>query len=487
MNAVELTMSGNRDAMHHINRLRFELSCPEEESAFKLRQSFAQTFQPEIIEIIDKICSEYVAEHEWLQIDVLDIDLGRFSPHLLERDFAAMFREQFAKQLVKKLNTFTFEQRKTSQEQTRLELFCYFLLHGTLPWWSSPAEADMDAIVQQLHTHQPEQLRAFFYRHKENQAVWTRAAFQLNDPAKRAIISLFSELQAIEMQLSDWLELCQSYDIRFNDSASILAAASGPLLRAAPGIFNAQQFETAIASILDEVIKVAAPDLNEDIIHQSKAAFNLPKRQEVSAFPALSDTQDLNASLATAVVHTHPHNIGISPYAETETDSQQHYLVHHSGVVVLAPFFRPFFDACGLLDGIEWKNKNSQYQAVHLLKYLAAESRTTPEYSLVLEKLCCGIALEEPVPPDAELQDEQLAEAQALLSSVIAHWKALKNTSIDGLRETFLKRDGLITPKNDGWHLQVERKTLDVLLDSIPWGYSTVALPWNDYVIHVDW
>ncbi|MFZ2405875.1 MAG: contractile injection system tape measure protein, partial [Methylobacter sp.] len=93
MNAVELRMSGNKDMMHHINRLRFELSCPEEEPAFKLRQSFAQTFQPEIIEVIDKICSEYVAEDEWLQIDVMDIDLGRFSPHLLDRDFAVVFRE----------------------------------------------------------------------------------------------------------------------------------------------------------------------------------------------------------------------------------------------------------------------------------------------------------------------------------------------------------------------------------------------------------
>ncbi|MGZ8157595.1 MAG: contractile injection system tape measure protein [Methylobacter sp.] len=480
-------MSGNKDMMHHINRLRFELSCPEEEPAFKLRQSFAQTFQPEIIEVIDKICSEYVAEDEWLQIDVMDIDLGRFSPHLLARDFAAVFREQFEKELVKKLNAFTFEQRKTSKEQTRMELFCHFLLHGTLPWWSSPAEADIDAIVQELHTHQPEQLRAFFYRHKENRAVWARAAFQLNDQAKRAIISLFSELQNIEIQLPDWLELCKTYDIRFNESARILAAAHGVLLRSAPEVFNAQEFEAAISHILDAVINEAAADLKEDIIQWSKAAFNVQKQQGEEAFSAPSNAQEMDAILTKAAGHTHQHNIGISSYAETETDSQQRYLVHHSGVVLLAPFFRQFFDVCGLLDGIEWKNKNTQYQAVHLLKYLAADSRKTPEYSLVLEKLCCGIALEEPVPLDVGLQDDQLAEARALLSSVIEHWKALKNTSIDGLRETFLKRDGLITRKNDAWLLRVEQKTLDVLLDSIPWGYSTVALPWNDYLIHVEW
>jgi hypothetical protein len=70
---------------------------------------------------------------------------------------------------------------------------------------------------------------------------------------------------------------------------------------------------------------------------------------------------------------------------------------------------------------------------------------------------------------------------------VIEHWKALKNTSIAGLRATFLARDGLLTQREEDWVLRVERKTLDVLLDRIPWGYSTVAMPWNNYVIHVEW
>ena len=78
-------------------------------------------------------------------------------------------------------------------------------------------------------------------------------------------------------------------------------------------------------------------------------------------------------------------------------------------------------------------------------------------------------------------------QAHELLASVIEHWQALKNTSVDGLRGAFLRRDGLITRKNDDWLLQVERKTLDVLLDSIPWGYSTITLPWNGYLIHVEW
>jgi hypothetical protein len=63
----------------------------------------------------------------------------------------------------------------------------------------------------------------------------------------------------------------------------------------------------------------------------------------------------------------------------------------------------------------------------------------------------------------------------------------LKNTSANGLREGFLKRDGLLTRQDRGWLLRVEKKTLDVLLEKIPWGYGLIRLPWNEYLVTVEW
>ena len=37
------------------------------------------------------------------------------------------------------------------------------------------------------------------------------------------------------------------------------------------------------------------------------------------------------------------------------------------------------------------------------------------------------------------------------------------------------------------WLLQIERKTMDVLLDNIPWSYTKIFLPWNPYLITVEW
>jgi hypothetical protein len=88
---------------------------------------------------------------------------------------------------------------------------------------------------------------------------------------------------------------------------------------------------------------------------------------------------------------------------------------------------------------------------------------------------------------NVELSEYETNEALVLLNAVIEHWKALRNTTPNGLRENFFKRDGILMKKEEGWLLQVERKTQDVLLDNIPWGYSTLILPWNPYLIHVEW
>ena len=35
--------------------------------------------------------------------------------------------------------------------------------------------------------------------------------------------------------------------------------------------------------------------------------------------------------------------------------------------------------------------------------------------------------------------------------------------------------------------LTVEKKAFDILLEQIPWSFRTVKLPWNKYIIHVEW
>lgn len=78
-------------------------------------------------------------------------------------------------------------------------------------------------------------------------------------------------------------------------------------------------------------------------------------------------------------------------------------------------------------------------------------------------------------------------EADALLRAVLGHWRALKGTSVAGLRESFLQRRGWLEPRGGASLLRVEPAPYDVLLSSLPWGISLLRLPWMAQPLHVEW
>ncbi len=70
---------------------------------------------------------------------------------------------------------------------------------------------------------------------------------------------------------------------------------------------------------------------------------------------------------------------------------------------------------------------------------------------------------------------------------MIAHWGILGNTSVRGLRESFLQREGRLRRKDGGWQLLVQSRAFDMLLDKLPWGFSVIRHPWMESTVHVEW
>lgn len=162
--------------------------------------------------------------------------------------------------------------------------------------------------------------------------------------------------------------------------------------------------------------------------------------------------------------------------------------VNQVGLVLLHPFLQLYFEDVGLLDGEAFRGETAQQTAIYLLHYLATGQTDAPEYELVLPKLLCGWALNEPIARGLVLPDAALAEGENLLQAVINYWTVLKSTSPDGLREGFLRREGKLTRLDEGdWRLQVEQQAIDVLLGSLPWGFSVVKLPWMENLLMVEW
>jgi hypothetical protein len=179
------------------------------------------------------------------------------------------------------------------------------------------------------------------------------------------------------------------------------------------------------------------------------------------------------------------------PDARADTADEPIY-VRNAGLVLFAPFLPRLFERLDVLrDGPDGKPRVSGVEAatrvVHLLQYLVDERLDTPEPELALNKLIAGLDLALPIAPSYEATAEERELCDSLVAAVIANWPIIKNTSPAGLRETFVQREGKITRSGDTWQLRVQRKTVDVLVDQVPWSFAVILQRWMEHSIHVTW
>lgn len=163
------------------------------------------------------------------------------------------------------------------------------------------------------------------------------------------------------------------------------------------------------------------------------------------------------------------------------------YYINNAGLILLHPYLSFCFDALGLREGKAFKDEAASHKAVQLLGYLAHGEEDIPEYDLVLPKILCGIQPATPVRRFIPLTAAEKTEANELLAAVISHWNALGNTSPDGLRGNFLMREGKLEWREEEWQLYVTQQSYDMLLNSLPWGFSVVGLSWMPWLIKTVW
>lgn len=160
-----------------------------------------------------------------------------------------------------------------------------------------------------------------------------------------------------------------------------------------------------------------------------------------------------------------------------------------AGLVIVHPFLSKLFENLGLLDVKKnvFHSPENHIQAVHVLAYLAIGDARYEEHQLVIPKLLAGYPLDQPIDLVSQLSEEAKTTCGELLQAIISHWPALGNSSPDAVREAFLQREGALEFQDGGWRLAVEKKSLDVLLQSLPWGIGVIKHPWMQHTIFVEW
>jgi contractile injection system tape measure protein len=165
--------------------------------------------------------------------------------------------------------------------------------------------------------------------------------------------------------------------------------------------------------------------------------------------------------------------------------------ITNAGLVIVGAFLPQLFERLAVLEEAPGGGRRLRADAVsrtvHMLQYLVDGRTDTPEPRLCLNKVLCGVPLDLPVDREIEMTPRERELCDTLLAAVVANWTIISNTSVAGLRETFLQRDGRLDHPSTGWRLRVQRKTLDVLLDHISWTVSTIAHSWMPEPLFVAW
>lgn len=162
--------------------------------------------------------------------------------------------------------------------------------------------------------------------------------------------------------------------------------------------------------------------------------------------------------------------------------------IQNAGLVLLWPFLPRFFASLGLTSQGQFADEAAATRACLLLQYLVAgTTEGLFEALLPLNKLLCGIALAQPLPTDWDIQPEEAEAATTLLDAVIQNGPLWRTLSVEGFRQAFLQREGLLSTRDGHWLLQAARETHDIIIDRLPWAVRHVKLPWMERLLFTEW
>jgi hypothetical protein len=418
---------------HIIQQQSIEIQFDDISNGLGIQNDVADLFYEKLLSKMELLFDELVADKYSATIDKLEIDCGELSAQYwkdeLVRETLYHLRQQLITAHKKEITEKEIKQQ--TNEQTAIHELLFFLKKGYLPWNSRTH------TISELEEIASEKLIAekFFIdtlKDLFNKEPWTAERFSYNfsENFLRKVIELIAENKKNELE-----RIYQS----LNEQKTIFIRKE--LYTSLLKIFSTDPNVEDLSSLVNEKVS------KEKIQEQKKEAERKRKDQD-----------------ATDAIY-----------------------IENAGLVILHPFLSELFTRIGMLVDKKWKDVYSQHAGTIVLEYLATGKEEFAEFNLPLNKILCGMAVDDVLQPAEELPGYVKSECDELLTDVIHHWSILKNTSIEGLRETFLQRNGKVTKVENGWLLNVERKGVDILLNNLPWGIGTIKLPWTNEQLHVEW
>ena len=161
--------------------------------------------------------------------------------------------------------------------------------------------------------------------------------------------------------------------------------------------------------------------------------------------------------------------------------------ISNAGVIIFWPFLTLFFERSNLLRDGTFIDVAAQQRGAYLLQYLVYGAIDFPEHQLLLNKLMVGLSPAHALVPLNQVTAEEKELADSLMDGLRSNWEKVQNSSDAAIRESFLQRDRILSLNPESHKLTVTQRSLDILLDFIPWDIRRIELSWIDYSIEVFW
>ena len=245
-------------------------------------------------------------------------------------------------------------------------------------------------------------------------------------------------------------------------------------------LIRAVAHNQTVATVVQEWLQVFSPLPGARILVHVLNTLLLRRDELARGVDAATGTA--SASAATPVIGTAQPVQFDYEYRTDET-----FFIDNAGQVLAAPYLPRLFRLLELTDDDAFVDHAAAERAVHLLQFMVKGEQDCAEYQLLLNKLLCGVSTGVPVQSRIVLSRQERDTVDDLIRGMIQNWKTIGNTSVAGLRETFLQRRGQLVLQEDIWFLTIEPGAFDMLLDNLPWRFSVIKHRWMERAIHVTW
>ena len=175
-----------------------------------------------------------------------------------------------------------------------------------------------------------------------------------------------------------------------------------------------------------------------------------------------------------------------TPEKEELIDHTEPIYIKNAGLVIFNPFITTYFSKLGLIENSQFKDESCTFRAIHLLQLLVSDA-AYEEHDLVLNKILCNVAVSSPISMEITFKPSEISLAKELVEIAMQRWEKGGTSSIESFRASFITRDGRLSLTNEQWNLNVEKRGYDVLLQSLPWSFGMIKLPWMNNFLTVEW